>query len=144
MDSIFGKKLFLEYIEIQYASCYAEFVRASFSHWLEIESGSDLMEFFKLFFEQDHHKIIKLCQLFELLLKNIVIICKFSLLIIRTSFHEKGFEGLFIAIEWLNLFFVDGHCSSQIVHLSVKSSCLFDRHDNGVNFLQLELDNVIN
>ena len=76
------------------------------------------MEFFQLIFKEDQNKVVKFSQFFKFFLENVVIIGQFGFFIINVSFHEESFKSPFVTIQRLNLIFVDGHCSPEIVHFS--------------------------
>ena len=70
------------------------------------------MELFQLIFKKNQDQIVQLSQFLKLFFENVVIVGQLGLFVINVALHEKCFKSLFVAIEGLYLFFIDGHSPS--------------------------------
>ena len=60
------------------------------------------------------------------------------------STHHKYFKGCFLLVDGLNLLFIYGYVSSQVFLFANKKSIRLNGLKNGVGFLELKLEDIIN
>jgi len=101
------------------------------------------MVLFELAFEDDHEQVVKVLQMFELVLQGLVVSCQFCLFLVLVALHEESLQGGLVVIECFNLFLVYGDGPLQVGDFPANGFSLFDGSNHAVDFFELVLEYIV-